>query len=348
MTVQLSEPADVALVRKYAQTETVTKIRRADPWKGAAASPTVVSVIRNERARLPDFLHHHRCLGVQRFALIDNASRDGTTEYLRLQPDVDLFSASAPFEWRRKHGWIMQVIQQLGLHRWYLLLDADEHVVYANSETQPIQDLIATLEARGVTRVRGALVDMYAKGPITAQVTEPGDRVSDRYPYFDAATYHEHLTARTGGPRGRLLSSMTSTFTPALTKYPLFRLGNQDVAYNPHAIWPPTEHAEDPCLIALKHYKFDEGFFDKISYALETKVYWNDSSEYALYQAAIEKDAAFSLYFHGSRRFESSLDFLAHDVISAIEPLDQDDDLVRQIRKASRRRLADLMAKSNV
>ncbi len=44
--------------------------------------------LRDERVRLPWFLHYYRAMGVRHFLMVDNASTDGSTEYLRNQPDV--------------------------------------------------------------------------------------------------------------------------------------------------------------------------------------------------------------------------------------------------------------------
>lgn len=343
----LSEPPDVALVRAFAKTEKVAWVHRASHHL-SKASLVAISVIRNEVARLPEFLDHHRRLGVQRFAIIDNNSTDGGPAYLAQQPDVDLFRAATPFEWRRKHGWIMQVVERIGRGRWFLLLDADEHAVFVGCEQRPIQDLTEALAAEGRGRARACLVDMYAEGPIREAAPEAGVPLAARFPLFDAATYREHrtteLTARTGGPRQRLLSDIDPSFSPALTKYPLFRLGPGDIAYNPHAIWPPEPTGDDPCLIALMHYKFDEGFLEKIRDALETGAYWDGSREYRMYLKAIEQDPSLSLDFHGSQRFERVDDFLALGLISDIKSPTVDSSLVSRIRRAERERMADLLA----
>ena len=188
---------------------------------------------------------------------------------------------------------------------------------------------------------------MYAESPIKNAAPEPSMGLAKRYPFFDAATYREHrtpqLTARTGGPRYRLFSNIDPSFSPALTKYPLFRLRPNDVAYNPHVIWPPETTENDPCLIALMHYKFDESFLTKIKYALDSGAYWEGSREYRMYLTAIERDPSFSLYFHGSRRFESVDDFLALGLISDIEQPTDGNPLISRIRCAERNRMADLL-----
>lgn len=342
------EPADVAIVRRFAASENLARLTRAKAANPNPALPTVISVVRNEMARLPDFFDHHRRLGVRHFVMIDNASDDGSRDWLRRQPDVDLYAAETPFAWRRKHGWITQVIERTGPNRWWLLLDADEHAIFAECEMRTLSDLTAYLDRRRVQRARAALIDMYAKGPVEAMKPEPGLSLAERFPYFDAATYSERqlpeLTARTGGPRRRLTASTDPETEPALTKYPLFRLNPGEIAFNPHAIWPPADLADDPCLIGLKHFKFDEGFFEKIAYALETGAYWRDSAEYKAYVAAIEHDPTFSLFFPGSRRYLSSEDFVDTGVITQPEFLEEAATLANQIKRAERKRRADLLA----
>ena len=48
---------------------------------------TLFAVMRNEMYFLPAFLAHYRALGVKQFVIVDDASDDGTTQYLAAQPD---------------------------------------------------------------------------------------------------------------------------------------------------------------------------------------------------------------------------------------------------------------------
>src|SRR5690606_14778872 len=59
----------------------------------AADAITLVACMRDEAIRLPDFLRHYRDLGVSRFILIDNHSRDGSRELALAAPDVELLLA---------------------------------------------------------------------------------------------------------------------------------------------------------------------------------------------------------------------------------------------------------------
>ena len=315
------EPPDVFAVRDLAATtclDELTEGRWLTPLDPAL--PVVISVVRNEERRLRHFLQHYRQLGIEHFLFIDNVSEDASREILLAQPDARLFVADHAFEWRRKHGWIMHVIERIGRDRWYLSVDADEHAVYANSESLPFSDLIATLTDAGARRARAALVDMYCDTPLGANVRAPDEPLSQHYRYFDAATYSEHrnahLTSRIGGPRMRLFASLDPDFRPQLTKYPLFRLGPDEIAYNPHAIWPPMQSREDPCLIGLLHYKFDSDFYSKVHDAVARKQYWNESTEYRVYLEALRRDPELSFLWSGSRCYTSSRDLVECGIIS--------------------------------
>lgn len=343
----MSAPDDVAIVRAFARDEKVERVSRSITALPQPSSPIVIAVVRNERARIPEFLDYHRRLGVERFAIIDNHSEDDSRDILAAAPDVELFHVDTAFDWRRKHGWIMQVIRRLGRDRWFLLLDADEHAVFADCERHSIQHLTAALENRGMRRARGVLVDMYAKGPIDNPIHEQDARLAEAFPYFDSHGYSEHrnaeISARTGGPRQRVFGLNQPRFRPALTKYPLFRLSENDIAYNPHAIWPPLYSAKDPCLIALKHYKFDYEFHNRTKQAVLKKQYWNNSYEYKVYLNYIMKNPDATFFWHGSRVFARSSDFTDCKIISALDAPEDHIDFLEKIATVKRHARADLL-----
>lgn len=321
--MSLSEPRDVAIIRQLAGEARIEQL--SGSWASAPSptQPIVISVMRNERARIGDFLHHYRLLGVRHFAIIDNGSNDGTRDYLAAEPDVRLFAADGGFDWRRKHGWIMHLVERLGRERWYLLCDADEHCVFAGSERAPLSSLVAHLEGQGRRRARGALVDMYREGPMAAWSRPPDVPLRTHYPLFDAGTYREHrnalLTSRSGGPRQRVMGHLDPEFRPELTKYPLFRLGAEDVAYNPHVVWPAAAEADDPCLIGILHYKFDTDLFERLNDAVASRQYWNASAEYRVYLEALRANPELGFLSGASRRYETPDDLLKFGVIEGIQ-----------------------------
>lgn len=331
----LPEPPELQVVMQAARTAKISQLCPL-PQKSTRGA-IIMCVVRNEIHRLPDFFRHHRNLGFERFVFIDNGSDDGTLEYLIQQCDTGVFATSEPFHWTAKHGWIMRVIERLGLENWFALLDADEHLVFAHCETRTIRELVFALESRGITRARACLVDMYSDQAVFGEHDDKGG-LEVTYPYFDTNGYSEHrsgrLTIRTGGPRGRMAAALGRDHSPALTKYPIFKLGKGEVAYNPHLIWPPLDAADDPCLLALKHYKFDTALAQKVTYALQTRAYWNDSAEYALYDEWSQMYPGQSLLYSGSALYHTTQDFVACGLIDEIEELGFEPSIASRLERA--------------
>jgi hypothetical protein len=168
-------------------------------------------VVRDELARLPFMLEHHRRLGVDRFFVVDNGSTDGTSEHLRDLPDVHVFWTDVQYRNARLGiAWLEVLLEAFGRGSWCLLLDADEQFVYPNSETVALGRFCETLDAKGLNCLATMFVDLYADAPIKlTQVTGNGSLL-DRCRYFDRQGYH-YLTTQAalvprvyGGPRARL------------------------------------------------------------------------------------------------------------------------------------------------
>lgn len=319
-------PEDVIEVQRRAADLVLNEIGGGG-WAGLPRprEPIALSVIRNELRRVPDFLEHHRRLGVRHFAIIDNRSSDGTRQFLMGEPDVRLFDGADVFEWRTKHAWIMRLVELFGRDRWYLLLDADEHCVFDGSERAPVSLLVDQLERDGRRRARASLLDMYREGPLAAWVRPEDVSLESYFPLFDAGPYREHrnakLTSRVGGPRQRIMGRLDPSFRPELTKYPLFKLAPGEWAYNPHVIWPPTDVAEDPCLIGLLHYKFDGDIVERITDAVKLGQYWNASAEYKVYLQCLTEDPAVAFVGYPSRVYRCTSDLVECGLIARLPNL---------------------------
>jgi glycosyltransferase involved in cell wall biosynthesis len=279
----------------------------------------LVSVVRDERGTLPQFLDHYRRLGVGRFVVVDNGSTDGSAAFLAAQPDVDLYADAGSFRWPWKQAWINRIIARYGYDRWYLYVDADEYLVF-DGDARGLLALVGFAEAKGLRRVRGMLVDMYGPAPLVGP-GEPGP-LAERFPYFDGDSYAERLVlgriSRTGGPRTRVFSTAAEALLPELSKYPLFHIRKGEVFHGPHCLYPYRDNYASPCLVGLLHYKFTEGFVAKARRAVRERSYWQDSLEYRRYLLALEADRGLRLVYPGTRTYGGAADLVRAGLIEPI------------------------------
>lgn len=278
--------------------------------------PILICVIYNEIERMQTFLEHYRNIGIKRFAVIDNGSTDGTVRYLMKQGDVDLFQVKDKFESRIKAGWINRVIAYYGTRCWYLVVDADELFVWQGKEESSIQDCLSYLKKQNITRARSLMVDMYPKESAWSQ-KDSFEEVFPRCRYFDCDTYYhkniEDIYLLCGGPRNRVFGMEVW-----LTKYPLFRLRENEIMSNAHTIFP-YENTKTPCFFAILHYKFmTKTDLVKMKKYARTGNFAGGSFEYKTY---VKKHRAnqdsFHFYYPGSEEYISS------QSLSKIKEIDQ-------------------------
>lgn len=165
-----------------------------------------ISIVRNELPRLEGFLQHHRRLGVDGFVIVDNASQDGSAEYLAAQDDVRLYTTEESFS-QSQFGmrWLNQVID-MHAKGWVLYADADERLVFPGSEQRTLVQLTAHLAAHGEQIVPGVMLDMFPGADGEDWFDPPRLRPSMNCPFVEAS----------GGARRRLFGT-----TVMLSKAPL-------------------------------------------------------------------------------------------------------------------------------
>jgi len=330
---------DRAVLAAYDTTE-LSALRRVSSPLPDVLSPILICVVRDERDALADFLRHYRGGGVERFVFIDNGSTDGTIEYLLRQLDVDLFQVNAPFDWRRKQAWINRAIDYYGLDRWYLYVDADEHITFDGFGPRGFPDLAELMERAGQLRVRGFLLDMYSDLPLLAGAGGDDMEMIVAYPYFDRAGYTEnqtvHLISRTGGPRARAFAAADAWFNPQLTKYPMFRLRPGEFMANPHHIWPCAPNHLIPCTLAILHFKFHGDWPGRVARAVMEGNYWEGSREYKAYLKMLEATPFLSLMSEISRRFNGPGGLVEEGLIAPIAWADDVHSLTQVKRRSAR------------
>lgn len=271
----------------------------------------VVCCLRNERLRLPDFLRHHRALGIQRFIMVDNLSDDGSAEYLDQQNDViRLIAAGRYSENACGISWTNAVTLELCPHNWVLTLDADELFVYPDYEQQNLRVLVDYLEKNQANALRAPMLDMYPPGALEDSDYDAGDSLLERFPWFDAGGYESANIAgqsyiQRGGPRARVFwPANTDQPPPYMMKIPLY----QWAAAAPYTM--STHLAREARFSevsgVLLHFKFMRGFGAYAAQEVARGEHFEQARQYLVYHQQMQKQPDLQLRNADSERFENS------------------------------------------
>jgi hypothetical protein len=303
------------------------------------------SKCRNERLRLPAFLRHYRRLGVRRFFFADNASTDGTVEYLREQPDVHVFGT--PQSFRAAGGgtdWLNALLARFGVGRWCVTVDVDELLCYPGSETTGLERLTQHLSDEGCDAMYCLLLDLYPRGPLRDASYHPGDELLEAAPLFDGGPYRRFPHAECpgvlvyGGVRERVFYPESRAgrwsrrlhvrlYYGALLKLPLVRSSRWVLARKP--VFPPcltkvplvrwdegsrylnVNHFVSPKRVApvsgvLLHFKLLQDFHARAVQEAARGEYYDGAIEFRRYAEGLRKDPAIALQYEGSVEFGGS------------------------------------------
>ncbi|UQR65490.1 glycosyltransferase family 2 protein [Bradyrhizobium sp. C-145] len=323
-------------------------IHRIDtrPLDFGADEIVAVGKLRNEMLRLPEFLRHHRRLGVGRFLAIDDRSDDGTRAFLLDQPDVHVFEIREPFaESSGGARWTSAVLDQFAPGRWALTLDADELFVYPGCENFDLRWLCRYLESTGADCMTAEMVDMYPRWLGGPERYQAGESLVAFCPYFDSDTYVKRrrrgfpTNYLVGGARARLFYdepmppkialydalvqllepyglarllpavNITRWQPPLLTKVPLARwLPSRRYIAAGHLMAPPGKPGD--VTGALLHFKFLHDFTDKVAIAVREGNYYLGSVEYQRYAERLDQNRSFELIYPKSLIYQSSDDLV--------------------------------------
>ena len=282
--------------------------------------PIVLLCVKNDRRRIELLVDHYRRNGVPQFAFLDNGSTDGTLEWMLSQPDIDVFSTPAPYSSFAKEAWINRLVAHYGFHRWYILTDSDELVVYPGMERHPFPDLLAELSARGIRRVKGLTLDMYPDAPLFSP-DSPGVSIPEKYAYCDTDSYFatpksfgsHTLEILSGGPRFRKMGVRTS-----LSKYPLAYFEPGTVSENAHFQFPYAPAEAAPCWFGILHYKFlPEDLPTFRRRASRASGFARGGGDYKRYLAFGADGSDSSLLYPGSLHYTTSKDLFSLPFITA-------------------------------
>lgn len=291
------------LARAFRRGSQLTAV--ANRMAGVRPQPILLfSTMRNERVRLPYFLDYYRKLGVDHFLIVDNASNDGTRDYLAQQPDVSLWTTDAGYKQSRfGMDWMMHLLRRHGTGHWCLTVDVDEFLVYPFCETRPLRALTDWLDSAGTRSFSSMILDMYPKGAMHEQPYREGQNPFDIAQYFDSGNYtisrnptFSNLWIQ-GGPRARVFFADRPKKAPAMNKIPLVKW-DPSYAYvsSTHMMLPrglnlvyEAGGGEKPsgCLL---HAKFLDTFALKAEEELQRGQHYAQSHEYRAYREGIAQE----------------------------------------------------------
>lgn len=204
---------------------------------------------RDEMANLPEFMRHHRSIGIGRFVFVDHMSSDGTAAFLAAQPDVMLYRTAD--DWHRSNSGMRWVNALIGRHggAWNVKLDADERFIYPGWENLPVARLVQYLEAEGAEAIATYMLDLYPERLLDASGRPAGIA---EYRYYDSnyvwvGNVRAPFLRPLGGVRLRLFQAHEQ-----LHKTPLIRAG-RGVHLDSHDATPLKFSAVSAVLL---HYKY--------------------------------------------------------------------------------------------
>ena len=262
-----------------------TDLRQTQCPDGEPDGPVVFAVMRNESLRLPRFLDHYRSLGASRFVIVDNNSSDGTTGFLREQRDVCLYTTDSHFY--GKEAWLDHLLHQHGVNRWCVVVDADELLVYPDSDKVMLPDLCRYLEETRCNAVHAILLDLYPRELSGNEDYRPGQDYLEKTWFFDPFSslrkVPRHFTRGSGldfrfegGSRERIFG-----VAACCSKFPLFH-------YRPGMFLTDGQHYLEggnfsELRAVLYHFKYLQDFAPHVREEVVRGQHWKGAVEYHAY-----------------------------------------------------------------
>jgi glycosyltransferase involved in cell wall biosynthesis len=266
----------------------------------------LVACVRNEMIRLAQFLDHYRRIGVDHFAIVDNASTDGTAEWLEQQIDVSLYRTSQSYAaagcgW----AWVETLLDRHAAGRWCLVADADELLVYPGYPERSLSDMVAYHDAHGFGAMASVMLDMYA-ATLCPQADSVGS-LFDQCPYYDSDGMRVVCRVLLDRPQDRIVGGFRQRVLGTrvlLNKVAFFqRVPGVRLSTGNHAV--VGTRCSDVRAAHL-HFKYLADFRERVLGEIARGEHWNGASEYRSYARALGERQTLDVLYDGSRRWSGS------------------------------------------
>jgi hypothetical protein len=264
---------------------------------------------------------------VDRFFFIDNASTDGSSEFLISKEKTHVLKTKRSYN--KAHSgmdWVKVLLDGYGRDHWCLKVDADEYLCYPYLENVSIKDLCDILDEEGCNAFEAILLDMYSNKPIRATVYRKGEDPLLAASFFDKYFYNGPLSRMSwldidkgkyaGGARSRIFN-----MTPYLRKFPLFKFCEKmNIFSGCHRIDGAAISQMRGCLM---HFKYFTNFVPQVFREVFRREHWKNALEYRIYAKKLIFNPNISFYFPETERFQSSFDLLKTGIIRSSNKLDK-------------------------
>jgi hypothetical protein len=262
------------------------------------------SCVYNGMDYLPRFLSHYRDLGVTHFFVVDNASSDGTLEFVMGQKDISVFSAAGSFR-NSASGmyWINHLLRRFGSGYWCFHVDYDEFFVFpGQNDGRSLAALLSEMEKIGAESIPALQLDLYPE-----RLAEGGQLLSfddsqfidSDYTFLQSEVPPYELMQ--GGVRARITGQRIM-----LTKAPLIKMSD-GFAYlqNNHS---HTGVPVAPARAALLHYKFIGNVHGRLEEAIKRQEHFLGARTYRALSRSTNNDLSLrtsnTVRYQGTRQLE--------------------------------------------
>ena len=295
---------------------------RFGPKKIELASDEVVvlCLVKNGEALVKKFIDYYAHLGVRHIVLLDNNSTDRTVEIAKTFPTVTILETKLSYK-KYQHALKAYLVKKFASQRWSLCVDIDEHFDFPFSQTITLKQFISYLNSQHYTAVVSQTLDLFADAPLN-QLQRPTLPLRQAYSYYDISAIRKAPLNPAHGEisndaikyhRGGIHDTAFGLKSIHLTKHPLiFNDGKIIPHVRAHGV-RNARIADVSCV--TYHYKFTADFCRKVAAVVAAESYWDNSSEYKQYQAALNANPHLNLKQNSAQKLTSTDELLQQNFI---------------------------------
>lgn len=294
-----------------------------------SARLTLFSTMRNEMGFLPAFLAHYRGLGFEQFLIFDDASDDGTFEYLAAQPDCVVMQSHLGFgdeiQYRDPDGQLRKeragtyfkiALPHLFFDGAYVAyVDADEFM-FLPPGVHSIAEVVDRLAAESAPSAIASVVEFFPRdvAGLDGDLPQSFEALIAAYPYFQCSPLVRLLPDAQPELLGESkTASLFKAFdvAPKVERKGLHRLYMPSKAKKAQQFQKSPRHKtplvlrnadsrltgshyanlapSSTVLLTVAHFVFTAQFSQKIARAMSWGAHANGASKYRYYAELLEK-----------------------------------------------------------